>query len=273
MTVDPGPLMTDTLDGDPPDREPGGRENPLSDYLETGYEAIAGWLWPPALEATLTLADVQATLVPPGPVCEIGVWEGRYLSLLSFVSATPQPVLGIDPLVHGGDRQAQRARLRHNICQYARRPDLVTILERYSREVSAETILSALGSPCQFVSVDGDHSAEGALNDLHLAEAIVAPGGIVAVDDVPNMACPGVTEAVVRYGTSDTSPLAPFLHVSNKLFLTHRSWCDRYRHAILERIRSGDTGEWGQRTLTHLESMRNLDVPVRFLGQDLLVAA
>ena len=110
-------------------------------------------------------------------------------------------------------------------------------------------------------------------HDLCLAEQILAPGGVVSVDDVPNMACPGVTEAVVRYGTGAAGALAPFLHVSNKLFLTQRDWCERYRQQVLERVRSGDTGEWGRQALNHLESMKSLDVPVRFLGQDLLVAA
>lgn len=74
-----------------PVRRPGG--NALADYLDKGYHEIAGWLWMPALEATLALATIQSRLIPPGPVCEIGVWEGRYLALLSFLPATPQRVL------------------------------------------------------------------------------------------------------------------------------------------------------------------------------------
>ena len=204
-------------------------ENPLSNYLEKGFHEIAGWLWMPAVEATLTLAAIQATRVPAGPVCEIGVWEGRYLSLLSFLPATPHRVLAIDPLIHGGNREAQLTRLLGNIARYARRPDLVTLLEEDSKTVTAETIRTTLGAPCQFVSADGDRTMEGAMHDLHLAEAITAPGGIVALDDIPNFSCPGVTEAIVRHALDASHTLAPFLLVSNKLFLTQKAFCEEYR--------------------------------------------
>lgn len=248
-------------------------ENPLSNYLEKGFKEIAGWLYMPAVEATLMLADIQRAHLAPGPVCEIGVWEGRYLSLLSFLSATPQRVVAIDPLIHGGNRDAQLARLKHNIATYARRPDLITLLERDSKEVSPAEIIAIAGGQVQFMSVDGDHTMEGALHDLQIAEAVVAPGGIVALDDIPNFSCPGVTEAVMRHSLSDANQLAPFFLVANKLFLAHKSHCEIYRQAVAERAEARQAGEWGQRMLEHRKRMKSLNVPVRFLGQELLVAA
>lgn len=257
--------------GDTTGTADGPRENPLSKYLERGFQEIAGWLHPPAMQATLYLADLQFAAFPPGPVCEIGVWEARYLTLLSFLPATPQPVVGIDPFIHGGDRAAQLRRVRANIDAYARRPDLVTLIERDSRQVSAEEILQATGATCQFVSVDGDHTLEGALHDLRLAEQIVAPGGIVSVDDISNMTCPGVVEAVVRHTMDEGATLAPFLLVANKLFMTQRRFCEDYRQAILAGASRGDAGEWGVKTAAFRERMRKIDVPVRFLGEELLV--
>jgi hypothetical protein len=52
---------------------------------------MRGWLSMPAVEASLMLAELQRQFMTPGPVCEIGVWEGRYLTLLSFLPAEPQP--------------------------------------------------------------------------------------------------------------------------------------------------------------------------------------
>lgn len=246
--------------------------NTLAGYLDTGYAEIAGWLNMPAVEATLTLGEVQAAHIAPGPICEIGVWEGRYLTLLSFLPATPQRVLGIDPFIHGGDRAAQIARLGRNIDRFARRPDLVTLFERDSAHVTRDEILAAVGAPCQFVSVDGDHLVDGAMRDLHLAESMLAPGGIVAVDDFPNMGCPGVTEAVVRYAMAAPEGLGPFLQVSNKLFMTQRDYTERYRAAILQRARAGQTGEWGRKVVRHRTHMANIKVPVLFLGEELLVS-
>jgi hypothetical protein len=246
-------------------------ENTLQEYLKTGFEKIAGWLWMPAVEATLLLADIQKAKLPASPVCEIGVWEARYLTLLSFLPATPQPVLGIDPFIHGGNRDEQLVRVRSNIRTYARRPDLVSLLQQDSRKVTVDTVLRALGGKCQFVSVDGDHTMEGALHDLRLTEQILAPAGIVAVDDIPNFACPGVTEAVMRHCLDPLATLAPFMLVSNKLFMTQREHCEFYRQAVLERCSSGAAGEWGRNILAHRTRMAALKVPVVFMGQELLV--
>lgn len=249
------------------------RANTLDHYLAEGYARIGGWLHRPALEATLLLADLQRAHLAPAPVCEIGVWEGRYLTLLSHLPATPQRVVAIDPLVHLTGRDDHYARLAANLAAYARRPDLVTLLERDSKTVTAAEALAALGAPCQFVSIDGDHTVAGVLNDLRLAEAITAPGGIVALDDVPNFACPGVTEAVVRHGLNDAHQLAPFLLVANKLFLTQRRYCEVYRRQLLARVAAGQAGDWGRRIASHRDEMRTLNVPVLFMGQELLVAA
>lgn len=264
------PIPADRPGAMAPDGSPA--ENPIEQYLQTGYHEIAGWLLPAAVEATRFLAALQATAFPAGPVCEIGVWEGRYLSLLSFLPSTPQRVVGIDPFIHGGDREAQLRRVRANLARYSRRPDLVTLIEKDSKQVLPDEILEATGDLCQFVSVDGDHTAEGALHDLRLVEHVLAPGGIVAVDDVGNMSCPGVIEAVVRYGMDPAAPLAPFLLVANKLFMTQKRHCEGYREAIVAAAASPDADAWGKAILDYRNHMRGLGVPVRLVGEELLVA-
>jgi hypothetical protein len=264
------PGLTETEEDAPVDAA---GDHTLGEYLNKGYHQIAGWLLPAAVDTTLLLAEIQQTAFPAGPVAEIGVWEARYLTLLSFLPHTAQRTVGIDPFIHGGNREAQLGRVRANIARFARRPSLVTLIERDSKSVTAGELLAATGGPCQFFSVDGDHTLEGALHDLRLAEAVTAPGGLVALDDIPNFSCPGVTEAVVRYGTAGQNSLAPFLLVSNKLFLTQREHCAFYRERLLARLSEGRGGEWGRRVVEHRNRMSRLQVPVRFLGEELLVAA
>jgi hypothetical protein len=247
--------------------------NTLDAYLEQGYAEIPGWLSMPAVEATLLLADVQEDLLAPMPVCEIGVWQARYLTLLSFVPATPQRVVGIDPFIHCPDPRAQVENARRNVARYARIPDLVTLIEASSKDVDADAVIAAAGGLCQFVSVDGDHTLGGALHDLRLAQQILAPGGIVAVDDIPNFSCPGVTEAVMRHSLDASCALAPFLVVGNKLFLTQMDYCEFYRQEILRRGERQDAAEWARQVVNYRRHMQSLNIPVMFLGQELLVAA
>ncbi|MFE0673941.1 class I SAM-dependent methyltransferase [Streptomyces sp. NPDC058867] len=54
------------------------------------------------------------------------------------------------------------------------------------------------------VVVDGDHSAAGVAADLEWAERIVAPGGIVVLDDFGHPKWPGIKEAFEKHMTTET---------------------------------------------------------------------
>ncbi|MFJ2827656.1 class I SAM-dependent methyltransferase [Streptomyces sp. NPDC087263] len=54
------------------------------------------------------------------------------------------------------------------------------------------------------IIVDGDHSAAGVEADLQWAEQIVAPGGIVVLDDFGHPKWPGIKEAFEKHMTGDT---------------------------------------------------------------------
>ncbi|GAB7104249.1 class I SAM-dependent methyltransferase [Streptomyces phaeofaciens JCM 4814] len=54
------------------------------------------------------------------------------------------------------------------------------------------------------VVVDGDHSAAGVAADLEWAETIVAPGGIVVLDDFGHPKWPGIKEAFEKHMATDT---------------------------------------------------------------------
>nr|WP_229910877.1 class I SAM-dependent methyltransferase [Streptomyces aurantiogriseus] len=54
------------------------------------------------------------------------------------------------------------------------------------------------------IIVDGDHSAAGVAADLEWAEKIVAPGGIVVLDDFGHPKWPGIKEAFDKHMATDT---------------------------------------------------------------------
>jgi hypothetical protein len=54
------------------------------------------------------------------------------------------------------------------------------------------------------IIVDGDHSAAGVAADLEWAEQIVAPGGIVVLDDFGHPKWPGIKEAFDKHMATDT---------------------------------------------------------------------
>ncbi|MCT7352180.1 class I SAM-dependent methyltransferase [Streptomyces sp. 15-116A] len=54
------------------------------------------------------------------------------------------------------------------------------------------------------IIIDGDHSAAGVAADLEWAEKIVAPGGIVVLDDFGDPKWPGIKEAFDKHMATDT---------------------------------------------------------------------
>ncbi|GAA1178558.1 class I SAM-dependent methyltransferase [Streptomyces hebeiensis] len=69
------------------------------------------------------------------------------------------------------------------------------------------------------IVVDGDHSAEGVLADLEWAEEIVAPGGIVVLDDYGDAHWPGVQRSTDEYLARGTSRLEMLGKVATSAFL------------------------------------------------------
>ena len=86
--------------------------------------------------------------------------------------------------------------------------------------------------PFRLFSVDGGHTVQHALNDLLIAQDLLADGGVVLLDDVFHRHWPGVTEAVGLFYSQYVPRIAPFLHAYNKLFLTSYTFHKHFlRHA------------------------------------------
>src|SRR5439155_4104777 len=68
-------------------------------------------------------------------------------------------------------------------------------------------------------------------NDLTLAQEVLVPGGIIALDDFLGPHWPTVTEGFYRFMATRNRRLSPLLFFQNKLFLTtaseHDLWSER----------------------------------------------
>jgi len=118
----------------------------------------------------------------------------------------------------------------------------VKLYRGYSNEVDAAQLLALLGSYARFISIDGSHEKHDVYYDLGLAEQLVGPGGIVAIDDFLNYVTPGVNEAVFAF-YSIPRRLVPFAFIKNKLFLTFRQWADRYKAMLEDKLMKDDVEE------------------------------
>jgi hypothetical protein len=198
------------------------------DYvLSGGHTSVPGWVTEGALATISSLATLQDELGIDGSACEIGVHHGRlFIALASMVAADAfclaidvfeNQKANVDKSGHG-----DYAQFMAHVDRWLGDPSRIRVLRADSLTLTQADLLSQLdGKLVRLFSVDGGHTVKHVLNDLALAENVLASGGVVIVDDFYNPHWPGVTEGVVRYLLSDRlGVLVPFAYGDNKLYLT-----------------------------------------------------
>ncbi|WP_328887460.1 class I SAM-dependent methyltransferase [Streptomyces sp. NBC_00316] len=179
------------------------------------------------------LATVPLLSPPNGSILEIGTLYGLFASALTRMvhRAGIEPDLTIvDPLA-GIQLQPGTAQpadptgtpVREDVV----RANLALCAGGSAREARIRQGLSSDPEVRKAVSdraygviiVDGDHSQEGVAADLDWVERIVAPGGIVVLDDYGDASWPGVQEALDKHLADGSSRLRMLGRVSTSAYL------------------------------------------------------
>jgi peptidoglycan/xylan/chitin deacetylase (PgdA/CDA1 family) len=198
-------------------------------FLRARVEAIPGWMHPEAALLTAHLTQAQRAANVAGPVLELGVFKGKYLSVLYELSAPGEAVIGLDLFV-GADDKALAAQVVHaciaGACGDSSR---LRILAADSMALDSEKLSRESGeSRFRFVSIDAGHTSELVHRDLQTAYPLLQPGGIIALDDVFNFGTPGVAQGVAEFFLQRKPALAPFAICYNKVFVTTPDFHARY---------------------------------------------
>jgi hypothetical protein len=214
-------------------------------FLSVVVNNLVGWLDDYAAKRTLDILGLQETMGIAGSLYEVGIYHGKYLSLLLRSAAlTGGNVLGIDLFEYLSEQQFSDYFEQNvspaNLAKVAQFK--WNILSSPSGDLGDRTLLEYLGSEARFISLDGSHEYDDVLWDLRVADQVLSPAGVIAADDIINPICLGVAAAVYRF-LEDTPSLVPFAQVSNKLFLCRPAWADRYRAAVEAGILADMTGD------------------------------
>lgn len=135
------------------------------------------------------LGDLHASL-SPRCYLEIGVRHGRSLALARC------PAIGVDP---GPALQSDL-------------PESTRIFRQTSDDFFELSVHAALPAPVDFAFIDGLHLFEVALRDFMNIERVVAPGALIAIDDVlPNHPVQAERERRTRVWTGDVWKLVLIL--------------------------------------------------------------
>ncbi len=209
----------------------------LEDYVSTGHRSTPGWLWQSAAYLTAILGLKQIEDGVQGNLGEIGVWQGRYLYLLGLLSRPDEKVVGIDSFVHSPDPEGFAKRIENRFDLGASTRGKLTLIKQDSTKLSPEKVQTIIPGSYRLFSVDGGHLADEVLSDCELVSQMMAPGGIMVLDDILNSTCPGVIEGTLDFLKSHRgSDFAPFCLVGNKLLVTDKASAENYRSYLLDVI-------------------------------------
>ena len=195
------------------------------------FRGIEGWMADEAADLTSRLFQWQRSMRTVTGVLELGVFKGRYLSLLaSLAQGTGVPVVGVDAFtsrvgeqIPQADRDYARDAAVATVMALAPGSVPPTLIVAFTADVDVGTLRGLSPGGYSFISVDAGHLAADVAADLALVEPLVTEHTVIAADDVFNPQTPGVMEGLCRhFATHPHTMLAPFAWAGNKLFLCHR---------------------------------------------------
>ena len=190
------------------------------------FRGIEGWMADEAADLTSRLFHWQRSMRAVTGVLELGVFKGRYLSLLaSLAQGTGAPVVGVDAFtwrvgeqLPQADRDYARDAALATVMALAPGSAPPTLIVAFTADVEVGTLRDLSPRGYSFISVDAGHLAA----DLALVEPLMAEHTVIAADDVFNPQTPGVMEGLCRhFAAHPRTVLAPFAWAGNKLFLCH----------------------------------------------------
>ncbi len=194
-------------------------------FLKGTFPTIGGWCEAEAAWITTHLLRYQQSLGRVAPMLEIGVYMGKFFSVLQNCARTAGGgLLGFDTF-----EWVPTHAVEHNMRSAFGSLDGIRLIPGDSTKMSTADLNGHLGGhPAAFISVDGAHTPEAVFSDLSLSESVLAPWGVIAIDDFFNPTAIGVTDGTLRYWYKTETNLVPFCFCRNKLFVAHRDFAPEY---------------------------------------------
>jgi len=203
------------------------RDERLEHFKTQVWEHVEGWLGDRMWQVVGIIGSLFERNGVRGNIAEFGVHHGLFLLLLNTLRSAGEECFAIDVfdqqqfnLDHSGSGSLAAFQSHLDNLVPAER-DRFRIIQRDTLSFSTAEVGKLFDDAgVKLLSIDAGHTALHAVNDLHLAQEVLVPGGVIALDDFMSVHWPGVTEGFCRFMSTGNRRLKPFLHFQNKLFLT-----------------------------------------------------
>lgn len=209
----------------------------LSVYSRSGKNSVGGWLARCDAELFQALLTVQVQRNISGAVAEIGVHHGKSFIPLAISNGGRRcyaiDIFGRQDLNIDASGSGDKRQFLENLKRFGVATQGITIDQRLSTVVKPADIEASVGK-VRFFHIDGGHHLEAVVNDLYLAEAVMLPEGIIAVDDVFRAEWPEVSMGLFNYLAGKKRDFIPFAVGFNKMYLCERACAEVYRSYLLK---------------------------------------
>lgn len=243
----------------------------LQSYLQDGYFKVHGFLWNEATAATILLNNIQREMKVEGDVGEIGIWLGKYFILLALLTNENEQTIGVDSFIHAENPELQEKSLYEHLKTYVPH-NRTHIIKKDSNQLSPNHFKQLAPKGFRIFDVDGDHTAPGALYDLQMISQVMAPGGIMILDDFFNPTCPGVTDAYYQFQASPQGQkFRPFAYIANKLMLTQNEFADTYYSKLFQTIKDTPSLPFRNPMLEFHKIQSDLHIPTQLSSSEIIV--
>lgn len=164
----------------------------------------------------------QADLGVNGDFLEIGVYKGKSAILAALHLRGGETAVLVD----------------HNPVPETRavlekvRPGANVYIESLSSEAAFNSGVTARAGRFRWCHVDGDHTGYSALQDIQLCASVLAPNGILVVDDFFNFRYPQLTASVYRFLFDHPIEWKMVFAGANKAYLCHAAVYRTYETII-----------------------------------------
>ncbi|QDU84468.1 hypothetical protein Pla163_15780 [Planctomycetes bacterium Pla163] len=212
-----------------PDRSSATGVTRFERYMQI-HGSIDGWFSRESAAIWDSLLEFQAADGVRGNMLEIGVWEGKSAALTAMHARPGETV-------HLADLDLKIEPIQRALGAARPEPGVeFTTIAGDSRDLNVSPLVAEEFGRHRFIHIDGEHTARAVTNDLALANQLLAPQGVVVVDDFFSWLYPQITEAVLRYVRQFPDDFALFLCGYNKAYLARPHYVHRYLEACATRL-------------------------------------
>lgn len=160
-----------------------------------------------------------------GDICEIGVYHGKFFLAMCCLKQKGEVCLAIDSFGTNnstdwmyGDGDSNKRAFENNYKKLFGETQNYILIQKQSAQITASEIMDHLKNKIRFFSIDGNHTLDGAYNDLNLSKNLISQYGTIIVDDYTNPSWPEVKQAVDEF-LSNNLDIGILKIYANKIFL------------------------------------------------------